>query len=158
MHSFLPLLLCYPLSSSQPRRCFTCCRLPDDGRTDGGELWDLHASVHRDLPGDGCYHCRHRQYRTAAAHVLLARANADAEEQEYTCSVCGTVWSSIYQSTVEQQQIAMLSTLSLRCVWGVAGRQAERADVCSGNRSGAVPQFVSFFLCALPVAVAVGVG
>jgi hypothetical protein len=29
------------------------------------------------------------------------------EEQEYTCR-CGTVWSSIYQSTVEQQQVAML--------------------------------------------------
>lgn len=172
------------MSVQSTKRCFTCCRTPANFGTSmhasltdwaglvAGWLVVSHssdpgvrpidrrpaASVHRDLPGDGCYHCRHRQYRTAAAHVLLARANADAEEQEYTCSVCGTVWSSIYQSTVEQQQIAMLSTLSLRCVWGVAGRQAERADVCSGNRSGAVPQFVSFFLCALPVAVAVGVG
>jgi hypothetical protein len=47
-------------------------------------------------------------------------------------------------------------------VW-VAGRQRGQMSAlrcqrngCSGNRSGAVPQFVSFFLCALPVAVGVG--
>jgi hypothetical protein len=87
--ALLPIESTRPCPSSQPRRCFTCCRATD-GRTPAN-FWDLHASVHRDLPDDGCYHCRHRQYRTAAAHVLLARANADAEEQEYTCSVvlCG---------------------------------------------------------------------
>lgn len=151
------------MSVQSTKRCFTCCRTMD-GRTDAGELWGLHASVHRDLPGDGCYHCRHRQYRTAAAHVLLARANADAEEHSTWRSRSirvGVVLCGRPSIREHSGAAAGRDALSLRCVC-VGSRQAERrclrcdANAMDAAATGRVRCLSLSLSSCVPVAVGVG--